>query len=71
MQPMPIRFAKRFAVLMLLALCAGITPAHDAPPGDTVFWPRLESPLERVPMPPAPKDTPVSSVTPIVLEVGR
>ena len=40
-------------------------------PGDTFFWPRLESLLERTPMPPASKDTPVSSATPIALKVGR
>lgn len=40
-------------------------------PGDEFFWFRLEKLLERAPMPPAPKNTPVSSATPIALEVGR
>jgi hypothetical protein len=40
-------------------------------PGDEFFWPRLESLLERVPVPPAPKNAPVSSATPIALKVGR
>jgi hypothetical protein len=147
MQPMPMRFAKRFAIFMMLALCAGVmlvgsvqaaelvmyrrdgcpwcakwdreigpiypktefnqraplrhvnldhdrdvglvhAPIHYTPtfvlaedgkevgriegyPGDEFFWPRLESLLERAPMPPAPKDTPVSSATPIALEVAR
>jgi thiol-disulfide isomerase/thioredoxin len=40
-------------------------------PGDEYFWPRLESLMERAPMPPAPKNAPVSSATPIALKVGR